>query len=236
MQHPFEHIGNFFKGRFITEPVQLAEKLKRIKAYIFDWDGVFNDGYKNETGSSPFSEIDSMGTNLLRFNHYLRTGANPLFGIITGEKNPAAFTLANREHFHSVYFRIKNKQEALSHFCDQHKILPQEVAFVFDDVLDLSATRVAGLRVMVPHAANSLLLEFALKQGLVDYITYHDGCSHAVRETTDLLMTLSDQYENTIQHRMDFSASYQEYLDKRQLIVPVFFTKESSLFTQSAQS
>ena len=233
MQIPFEHIGNFYKGRFIIEPVLLAEKLKRIKAYIFDWDGVFNDGYKDERGSSPFSEIDSMGTNLLRFNHYLRNGEIPLIVIITGEKNHSAFKLAQREHFNAVYYSIKNKQEALYYICDHHKITPEEVAFVFDDVLDFSIAAVAGLRVMVPHSANPLLIEFALQQGLADYITYHDGSTHAVRETTDLLMTLSDQYENTIRQRMEFSSSYRQYLSKRQILVTCFFTMESSVFIQS---
>src|SRR5690606_10938202 len=86
-----------FKGQVQTTPELLREKLSGVKAFVFDWDGVFNDGMKDEKGSSRFSEVDSMGTNLLRFNHFLRSGELPITAIISGEKNQAAFTLAERE-------------------------------------------------------------------------------------------------------------------------------------------
>ena len=48
------------------------DRLDKIKAFVFDWDGVFNNGAKDSEGASPFNEVDAMGTNLLRFNHHLR--------------------------------------------------------------------------------------------------------------------------------------------------------------------
>ena len=39
----------------------LARQLHGIRALVFDWDGVFNDGWKDAQGGSPFSEVDSMG-------------------------------------------------------------------------------------------------------------------------------------------------------------------------------
>ena len=105
-----KHITALFNGRFLTEPVAIQEKLFQAKAFVFDWDGVFNNGAKNENGSSPFSEVDSMGINMLRFNHYLQRQQNPLAAIITGEKNQAANMFAKREHFHSVYYNIKTKR------------------------------------------------------------------------------------------------------------------------------
>jgi len=37
-------------GRFISEPELISAKLKTIKAFIFDWDGVFNNGQKSAEG------------------------------------------------------------------------------------------------------------------------------------------------------------------------------------------
>src|SRR5215207_7239956 len=91
-----------FKGRFFLEPEELASRLHRVKAFVFDWDGVFNGGEKDEHGSSPFNEVDAMGTNLLRFNHHLRNNAQPAVAIITGENNKAAISFAKREHFNAV--------------------------------------------------------------------------------------------------------------------------------------
>src|SRR5580704_1165232 len=99
---------NFFKGNFLEASFALAEKLAGVKAIVFDWDGVFNNGVKDENGSSSFSEVDAMGTNLFRFNHYMRTGKVPITAIISGESNKSSETLAKREHFDAVYYKTAN--------------------------------------------------------------------------------------------------------------------------------
>jgi 3-deoxy-D-manno-octulosonate 8-phosphate phosphatase (KDO 8-P phosphatase) len=37
-------------GSFLTPPQEIGHRLKSIKAYLFDWDGVFNNGEKAENG------------------------------------------------------------------------------------------------------------------------------------------------------------------------------------------
>src|ERR1043165_362016 len=104
---------NLFKGKFLTDSKVFLQKLKKIKAFLYDWDGVFNNGHKTESGSSSFSEIDSMGTNLLRFSHFLKEDELPLTAIMTGEYNKATVAFSKREHFHALYTGIKNKKDAL---------------------------------------------------------------------------------------------------------------------------
>jgi len=224
MSDQFNDIDKFFKGRFITSPEQLSSKLNKCKAYIFDWDGVFNDGYKNDNNSSPFSEVDSMGLNMLRFNHYLKTGSNAIIAIITGEANHLAYSFAKREHFSGVYFKIKNKIDALEHICKEHDITPAEVAFVFDDILDFSVAPIAGVRIMVPHPSTSSLVEYAVNNNLVDYLTHCDGHQNAVRETSELFMTLSERYNETISNRVEFTDIYRQYLKQRNEVETSFYT------------
>ncbi|MBL0127780.1 MAG: hypothetical protein IPP83_10030 [Flavobacteriales bacterium] len=38
---------------FLHSPEALRERLRTIRAVIFDWDGVFNDGWKDIDGGSP---------------------------------------------------------------------------------------------------------------------------------------------------------------------------------------
>jgi 3-deoxy-D-manno-octulosonate 8-phosphate phosphatase (KDO 8-P phosphatase) len=219
------HITEQFNGQFIAAPELLREKLTNIKAFVFDWDGVFNDGMKDENGSSPFSEVDSMGTNLLRLNYYLRTGELPVTAVITGEKNKAAFTLASREHFDAVYYGIRHKATALAHVCLTHQITPEEVAFVFDDVLDFSVAAACGLRIMVKRSCTPLLSAFAIQQGLADYLTAADGSGHAVREFSELMIGISGHYEETITHRMHYTEKYQQYLQKRNTTPTSFYSR-----------
>ncbi len=221
-------IGDLFKGNFLTEPRLLFKKLSQIKAFVFDWDGVFNNGVKDENGSSAFSEVDAMGTNLLRFNHYLRTGQVPVIAVISGEQNKAAVSLAKRERFNAVYYKMMHKIKALQHLCNEHNIEPYEVAFVFDDVLDFSMAQVCGLRIMVSRVCNPFLLDFVAENNLAEYITFADGGNHAVRESVELLTGLSGVYEETIEQRMQYSDNYQAYLKMRNKPETVFYTNVES--------
>ena len=226
-------ITEHFKGSFISNPEVIKTKLNGIKAFVFDWDGVFNNGIKDKEGTSPFNEVDAMGTNMLRFNYYLRNNNNPVVAIISGEQNKAAKTLAIREHFHAVYSGIKFKMEALQHLCRIFGIKPEEVAFVFDDVLDLSVAKVCGLRIMVGRQANPLLIDFAVQRNMVDYLTACSGSEHAVREAVELLTGLSGKYDEIIEHRMDFTNTYQRYLKDRNTTETAFYISSQSVITQT---
>lgn len=217
-----------FKGVFVTEPLQILQRLRRIKAFVFDWDGVFNNGEKNENGTSPFNEIDSMGTNLLRFDHYLQHGSVPVVAVISGENNKAAAILAKRESFHAVYSGIKFKTEASEHICAAYGIRPEEVAFVFDDVLDFSLAEKAGVRIMVQRNCNPLLTEYAVKHKLVDYLTENTGGNGALREATELIMGFGGKFDEAIKHRMNFSETYQQYLAERNKTTPLFYTSKDA--------
>ncbi len=217
-------VKDTFKGHFQVEPQVLAEKLSKIKAFVFDWDGVFNDGKKDEHGSSPFGEVDSMGINMLRFNHYLHTGKTPFTAILSGEKNKASFAFSLREHFNAVYYKVTNKKEALVHVCQTNNLEPHEIAFFFDDILDLSFAERCGLRIMVGRPCNPFLIEYAQRKNLADYITAADGSSNAIREATELLIGTRGLYDETIQHRAYFTAEYKAYLQMRNMPEPVFYT------------
>jgi 3-deoxy-D-manno-octulosonate cytidylyltransferase len=202
-------IEKTFKGEFVLDSKSFEKKLRRIKAYVYDWDGVFNNGHKTENGSSSFSEVDSMGTNLLRFSHYLATQKNPFMAIISGENNKAAAYFAEREHFYALY-TTKDKKLAIQHFCMVNQLEQSEIAFVFDDVLDLGIAATCGIRILVRHEASPLTLRYALKNELVDYCTFTDGGDNAVRESAELLMCLHDQFDVALEHRIQFSKEYKK--------------------------
>lgn len=222
--HSIQEIAAQFTGRFITSPEAIADKLHHIKAVVFDWDGVFNGGWKNAQGESPFNEVDSMGTNLLRFNHHLRNKKQPISAVITGENNNAAIMFAKREHFHAVYCGIKYKAQALDHLNQAYGAMDGEVAFFFDDVLDFSVAERCGLRIMVNRSCNPLLIQYAIEEGFVDYLTAADGAHYALRESIELLSGLSGVYDDTIRERARFTPRYQEYINQRNQIEPQFFT------------
>lgn len=217
-------IEKVFNGRFLTSASDIKTKLEKIKAYIFDWDGVFNNGQKDERNTSLFNEIDAMGINMLRFNHYKRKGNMPPIGIITGERNSAAHSLAEREHMDFVYYKIKHKSTALEHLCKQHNIKPEEVLFVFDDILDLDVAANVGLRMMVSRPANPMVIKYAEDRKLIDYLTANDGNNNAVREIIELFIGLTGRYEETLDDRIAYNDTYRKFITLRNTLPTEYYT------------
>jgi 3-deoxy-D-manno-octulosonate 8-phosphate phosphatase (KDO 8-P phosphatase) len=211
-------------GIFVTPYPVFKEKLNTIRAFIFDWDGVFNDGYKDHQASSNFSEVDAMGTNLLRFSRWLDKKIMPLTAIMSGERNQLSFQFTTREHFHQAYFKVNNKQLAFDHFIKVHDLKPEEVVFVFDDVLDLSIAHVAGLRILINRTANPLFKNYVLENKLADYVTASHSGQFAVRETCELLMGTTGNFTEVLQNRYRFSEDYKRYLEERQRIDTGYFS------------
>lgn len=212
-------------GQFVTPVDILTEKLRSIRAIVFDWDGVFNDGVKTEAGSSSFSEVDSMGTNLLRFGFWLHHGGQlPAVAIVTGVTNNLADALVRREHFHACYSQAKHKVEVLAHFLDEHNLQPQEVAFFFDDALDLSVAEIAGVRIMVRRNANPLFTDYVVKNGLADYVTGNQSGQFAVREGCELMLGLLGQFDTVMAERLRYRPVYDQYYQQRQAIEPSYWT------------
>ena len=213
-------------AKFITPIAELKKKLLNIKAFIFDWDGVFNNGQKIDGGSSNFSEVDSMGTNLLRYSHYLRQNKLPLIAIISGEKNDTAFYFCKREAFHYSFSKAADKITALNFICEKENIKPNEVAYFFDDVLDLSIAEVCGLRIMVNQKANPLFSNYCVKNNLVDYLSANAGGSFAVREATELLIGLNNNYDAVVTERKNYSPAYAKYIEEKRKIKTQYFSLE----------
>jgi len=211
-------------AEFLISSKEIAQKLSNIKAFVFDWDGVFNNAEKNESRSSNFNEADSMGTNLLRFSYYLNNGELPKTAIISGEKNQQSFYFSKREHVDACYFKFSNKTEALNHFCNNHKLKPAEVCYFFDDVLDLSIAKVCGLRIMINRNAGILFKNYIRKNLLADYITFNSGANYAIREACELLMACNDNFDLVIDKRTDYDEVYQKYISLRNNLETNFFS------------
>ena len=212
VQSFFTEIG----GEFLTPVIALSEKIKIAKAFLFDWDGVFNNGSKGHGATSLFTEPDSMGTNLLRLGFWLKNNKQlPFIGIITALNNESAMQLAEREHFNAAFFNFKNKIEAFDVICKSNNIKPEEIVFVFDDVLDLSVAKVCGTRILIRRKAGPLTINYIKENKLADYITGSTGGEHAVREASELMLGLAGKFDEAVEKRIAFDDDYRQYWEER---------------------
>jgi 3-deoxy-D-manno-octulosonate 8-phosphate phosphatase (KDO 8-P phosphatase) len=161
---------------------------------------------------------------MMRFHYHLQKNIMPICAVISGEHNRLSYKWAQRENLHAVYAGIKHKEVALDDICKTHHLQPEEVLFVYDDVLDLSLAAKAGLRLLVHHAGNPAFESFCIKHQLADYISQQEGGHHAVREISEVVMQYSGDYDLTIQHRMEYSQAYLDYLEARNKIKTPFLT------------
>lgn len=211
LQEKFEAIG----GRFFTGFDSMASLFKTIDTFIFDWDGVFNSGEKKDINGSPFSEPDSMGINMLRFSYWLMHGKLPITCIMSGANNESAKYFAEREHLHAVLLNTKNKAESIQSITKKFKSSPKSTLFVFDDILDLGAASQCSLRFCINRKASPLFSEFIEKNTLCDYLSGQEGGQHAVREITELMIGLNNNFDEVVSKRMTFHPDYETYLKKR---------------------
>jgi 3-deoxy-D-manno-octulosonate 8-phosphate phosphatase (KDO 8-P phosphatase) len=225
-----ENLYSVLGGKFISPASDICNRLLQIKAFVFDWDGVFNNGAKTSTAGSTFSEVDSMGVNLLRYSYFLKNGELPVTLILSGEKNDTAFHFCERECFKYSFFKIPHKIEALNFLCEAEKIQPHQVAYFFDDVLDIPIAEKCGLRIQVNQKINPLFVKYCIKNKLVDYLTASSGGNFAVREACELLIGLSGNYDDAINGRKNNADSYKQYIQGRRAVKPEFYTlKDNSI-------
>ena len=218
-------------GEFITPPKKLKDKLNNIKAILFDWDGVFNSGEKGEIPSS-FNEVDSMGINMLRFGYYMISGHIPYTAIVTGETNQTAFKWAKRERLNNVFFQVKHKVDLLSQLKTEHGIEPDQVLFVYDDILDLSLAKEVGARFLVNRKANPLFNAWCIKNNLCDYITYSSGNENAIREISEVILDALGKFDLTIEERIFFDGIYRQFLDEKMKLTTIYKRSENGVFVE----
>lgn len=214
----FTHLEDHFVncgGQFLTSAFNLHEKTKNIKAYLFDWDGVFNDGVAltPEQGSG-YSAVDAAGVFLLKLGHQLSHKKRPHLGIITGEINPQAQAFAERLSFDAAYVHTREKSAALDHFAQSLQLKDEEICYVFDDVLDLGVAARVGVRLAVGRLANPILMEYMAENHLADYISACQGQEHAVREFCELLLALQGQHYRAIDERLQRGPAYRTMLEE----------------------
>ena len=203
-------------GEIVSGEIALRDKLNHIKALLFDWDGIFNSAEKGEIPSS-FNEIDSMGINMLRFGYYLLHGENPVTGIVTGERNETAVKWAEREHFHAVYLKVKHKADILESFELEYGIQPHEILFVFDDIHDISLAKEVGCSFLVRNSGARMFERYCRENKLCDYITINSGGNNALREISEVVLGMLGMFTKTVEERMAFSETYNDYLQIRNL-------------------
>jgi YrbI family 3-deoxy-D-manno-octulosonate 8-phosphate phosphatase len=160
-----------------------ARRARKVRLLCVDVDGVLTDAgmYYGPDGEvlKKFNTRDGMGLARVR-------EAGVAVAIISGEDNAIVHARAAKLKIDDVFSGISNKRGVVEHLCVRQNLTLDEVAFVGDDLNDLSALECVGLACAVADAAEPV-------KAIAHYVTQHRGGDGAVREVCDFLIAAKQQ-------------------------------------------
>lgn len=169
---------DLFQSLYGPLPEDISQRAKQIKLLICDVDGVFSDGriYLGNNGEElkAFNTRDGFGIKALQ-----SVGID--VAIITGRHSTLVEKRMKSLTVKHIYQGQENKLDAYHTLLNDLSLTPENVAYIGDDIPDLTVMTEVGLSICVPDGHPYV-------KSKSDHITQLKGGFGAVREVCDLLL------------------------------------------------
>ncbi len=183
------------------------QKAQRIKLLLTDVDGVMTDGtlsfFTDEKGVAReiknFESLDGMGLLFLAYCG-VQTGI-----VSKGASNTLEFW-AKELGMNYLFYNTSVKHRALDFLQREYGLLPEEIAFIGDDLIDVGLLSRVGLPLAVANSVPEAK-QFAL------YTSPRHGGDGAVRDIAEQILRARGQWERVVQDNL--SGAFQN--PKREL-------------------
>jgi 3-deoxy-D-manno-octulosonate 8-phosphate phosphatase (KDO 8-P phosphatase) len=162
---------------------QLRSRLKRVKLFLCDVDGVLTDGsvwMGSGIESKRFNIRDGLGLRMLQ-----RQGIK--VGWISRRTSSATQQRAEDLKIDFLLQGDRDKVEAVESLLEQTGLTWLEVCYIGDDVVDLGALKRAGVAVAVANGV-------AEAKAAAGYVTKARGGRGAVREVVELVLKAQNKW------------------------------------------
>ena len=160
------------------------EKLKNIKAFIFDVDGVFTDGkIYLEPGGDFVRAVDMKDGYAV--NYAIKQGY--IIGIISG-----GFSETVRKRFQflnitDIYLNSKDKKSDFEDFYFKYGLKPEEILYMGDDIPDYEVMKICGLATCPADAVEEI-------KSIASYISTFPGGNGCVRDVIEQVLKLQGKW------------------------------------------
>lgn len=164
----------------------MQDKLKKIKAFVFDVDGVLTGGglLADLEGEfyRTFDSKDGFGLRMAVMHGYH-------MGIITGGRSESIKTrfLACGFKAEDIYLGSRIKMEDFEDFCSRYGLSHDEVMYFGDDLPDAPVMKACGCGVAPSDAVDDVM-------EIADYISSRPGGGGCVRECLEMTMKLQGEW------------------------------------------
>lgn len=160
--------------------MELLDRMKKIKAFVFDVDGVMTDSLVHlwENG-------DQTRTMNVRDGFALRRAVDSgyIVGVITGGRSNGVVIRLNGLGIKDIYSGVIRKQVAMDEFKTNHQLSDQEIMYMGDDLIDIPVMRKVGLAA-APQDAVIEVLQIA------QFVSNFKGGRGCVRDIIETVMKL----------------------------------------------
>lgn len=173
-------------------PPSVTKRAKQIQVLLMDVDGTLTDG-----GVTLLSQPDGTAIEIKTFDAHdgqgmtLAATAGLRTGVITGRESPALRRRARELGIEFVYEKQPHKIAAYEEILRKAGVKEAEVAYLGDDLPDLTIMRRVGLAIAVGDAAVEVKLA-------AHYTTKACGGRGAARETIELILKSKGIWEEMI--------------------------------------
>ncbi len=160
------------------------ERLRNVKAMVFDVDGVLTDGKLLLMPDGELVRVMNIRDGII-MKMAVKKGYH--LCIITGGNNQAVKQRLNRLGISHVYLKTEAKWDALKEFIALHKIKPEEVLFMGDDLVDFDAMTQVG----VPVCPRDAVAEI---KNISIHISAFKGGKGCVRDIIEQVMKVQGKW------------------------------------------
>ena len=162
----------------------LAARLRRLRLFVFDVDGVLTDGaiYLGPGGLElkRFAVEDGTAFKLLE-----ALGKEAVF--LSGRTSAVVRKRARELGVRVVVQGVDDKEGCLRRLCRSRSLAPSRAFFMGDDLIDLPAMRLAGCAVAPPNAAPEV-------RRAALHVTRREGGRGAARDAVEWVLRASGEY------------------------------------------
>jgi len=160
-------------------------KLKNAKAIAMDVDGVLTDGSLliHEDGT----ELRTMN---IRDGYAIQLAAKKGIEmcVITGGNSEGVNIRLHKLGVQSIYSGVNNKRETLMSWIQQKNLKFEEVIYIGDDMMDVDAMKVAGIKCCPQDACNEIV-------SICEYISPISGGKGVLRDVIEKMLKLKGVWE-----------------------------------------
>jgi 3-deoxy-D-manno-octulosonate 8-phosphate phosphatase (KDO 8-P phosphatase) len=165
-----------------------AEYIKKISCLVFDVDGTLTDGHiYMGTEGELFKAFDSKDGLAIKLAGQLGYKT----ALITGRQSQIVENRARELAINAVYQGVVDKTQALKDLCRQFSVEAENIAYMGDDLNDLSALLWVGLPCAPVNACEEI-------KNAAKFVSARKGGRGAVREMIEFILKTQDKWPEGI--------------------------------------